>query len=215
MIPQNSWAELPFFDEKWAALAAKIAADTRPLFPPRAAWFRALDLCPPEKTRVVILGQDPYHTPGKADGLAFSIPAGFGGRLAALGNIFKELEDDLGTPRANTDLTDWASQGVLLLNTALTVAEGVAKSHSRIGWAPLIDQVIARTATRPTAYILWGADAHKRAPDPGSNKGPHLILKHTHPSPLAAYRGFFGSRPFSTVNDWLIKRGETAINWAG
>lgn len=211
MIPDNAWADLPFFDQRWPALERQIAADPRPIFPDPARRFRALTLCPPEKTRVVILGQDPYHTPGKADGLAFSIPAGFGGRLAALGNIFKEIESDLGETRRSTDLTDWAHQGVLLLNTALSVAEGAPKSHTKLGWADLVNQVIAATQKRPTAYLLWGQDAHKRAPAEGDN----LILKHTHPSPLSAYRGFFGSRPFSTLNEWLIAGGQQPIDWVG
>jgi len=210
-IPANSWANLPFFDTDWPTLTARIDSDPRDIFPPEPSRFRALNLCPPENTRVVILGQDPYHTPGKADGLAFSIPNDFGGRLDALGNIFKELETDLGQPRSRTDLSDWAAQGVLLLNTALTVPSGAAKGHAKIGWAPLIDQIVARTAQRPTAYLLWGRDAQARAPQGVQ----HLVLKHTHPSPLSAYRGFFGSRPFSTINEWLIHRGEPPIDWVG
>lgn len=211
MIPDNGWANLPFFQTSWPALEAQIAADPRPIYPTANLRFRALQLCPPEAVRVVILGQDPYHTAGKADGLAFSIPSGFGGRLAALGNIFKELDADLGQVRTNTDLSDWARQGVLLLNTALTVADGAPKSHAKLGWSNLVDQVIAQTAQRPTAYLLWGQDAHKRAPEGDM----HLILKHTHPSPLSAYRGFFGSRPFSTLNEWLIATDKQPIEWVG
>ncbi|WP_147125106.1 uracil-DNA glycosylase [Shimia ponticola] len=210
-LPSNSWSDLGFFHQEWPALQTSIAADPRDIFPPEAARFRALDLCPPEKTRVVILGQDPYHTPGKADGLAFSIPDTFGGRLDALGNIFKEIQTDLGFIRTRTDLTDWAKQGVLLLNTALSVPSGTAKGHAKIGWGPLIEQVITETAKRPTAYLLWGRDAQSRAPQGDQ----HLILKHTHPSPLSAYRGFFGSRPFSTINEWLIHRDEPPIDWVG
>lgn len=211
MIPKNEWGTLPFFTSEWSALRDKITADPREIFPPEDVRFRALEICPPDKVRVVILGQDPYHTPGKADGLAFSIPHGFGGRLDALGNIFKEIATDIGADRSRTELSDWAEQGVLLLNTALTVPKGLAKGHARLGWRPLIDQVLARTAERPTAYLLWGRDAQARAPQAGE----HLVLSHTHPSPLSAYRGFFGSRPFSTINEWLRSRGERPIDWAG
>jgi len=211
MIPANGWGALPFFARDWPGVAQQIAQDPREVLPPQPQWFRALDLCPPEAVRVVILGQDPYHTPRKADGLAFSIPQNFGGRLDALGNIFKEIEADLGQRRTRTDLADWAKAGVLLLNTTLTVPVGTPKGHAKIGWAKLIEDVLQTTAQRPTAYLLWGRDAQKMAPQ---NDG-HLILRHTHPSPLAAYRGFFGSKPFSTINRWLIDQGDTPIDWAG
>ncbi|RYH03028.1 uracil-DNA glycosylase [Salipiger sp. IMCC34102] len=205
----DGWADLPFWQEDWPRIKAALAAETRPVFPPPARMFEALRRCPPEAVRVVILGQDPYHTPGKADGLAFSIPRGFGGRLDSLGNIFKELRADLEVTREVTSLDDWADQGVLLLNTALSVPQGAAKAHARLGWDALVRQVIARLEDRPRAFLLWGGPAQKFAPQAAH----HLVLTAAHPSPLSAHRGFFGSRPFSTVNRWLTTRGILPIDW--
>jgi uracil-DNA glycosylase len=174
--------------------------------------FRALERTQPQNTRVVILGQDPYHTPGKADGLAFSIPQGFGGRLDSLGNIFKELESDLGHLRSRTDLTDWADQGVLLLNTALSVPQGAAKAHAKIGWSVLVREVLDHLADAPRAYLLWGKPAQKAASVVDGER--NLKIETAHPSPLSVHRGFFGSRPFSQTNAWLQARGITPINWA-
>ena len=209
----GAWRDLPFFDDTLPAIEKIIAAETRPVFPPPEQCFAALEACPPDQTRVVVLGQDPYHTPGKADGLAFSIPDGFGGRLDSLGNIFKELEDDLGQVRTATGLQDWAEQGVLLLNTALSVPQGAPKAHAKLGWDELVGAVLKRLDTSPRAFVLWGNPAqsyarHLSNPD-------HLILRSPHPSPLSAHRGFFGSRPFSTVNQWLKERHEPEINWVG
>ncbi len=206
----GDWASLPFFRDELPKIAAALESEEEPIFPPFDMTFHALERTQPADTRVVILGQDPYHTPGKADGLAFSIPQGFPGRLDSLGNIFKEIEDDIGAARTQTNLHDWADQGVLLLNTALTVPQGRAKAHSKLGWAGLTRQVIAHLSDRPRAFILWGKPAQAFAP-----KGwDHLVLQSAHPSPLSVYRGFFGSRPFSTVNQWLIERGDTPIHWA-
>lgn len=208
----GGWGDLPFFAGGLAAIETRVAAEAGPVFPPAGRVFAALEHTQPDATRVVILGQDPYHTPGKANGLAFSIPTDFPGRLDSLGNIFKELESDLGRPRNDTDLTNWADQGVLLLNTALTVPSGKANGHKSIGWQALVHQVLARLDDRPRALLLWGGPAHKlgaRMTHPG-----HLRIATAHPSPLSAYRGFFGSRPFSRVNDWLQARGDSAINWA-
>ena len=206
----GDWRSLPFFEEQLPAIEERLLQDTDPIYPRRDRVFRALEQAPPDKVKAVILGQDPYHTPGKADGLAFSIPEGFPGRLDSLGNIFKELEDDLKATRTRTDLSDWAAQGVLLLNTALTVPEGQPKAHAKLGWSELTRQVISRLADTPRAFLLWGKPAQAFSPaEPG-----HLVLTSAHPSPLSAHRGFFGSRPFSTVNQWLIERGDTAINWA-
>lgn len=204
----GNWAQLPFFAEKWPALSHKLGPD---ILPPAALTFAALERVPPEATKVVILGQDPYHTPGKADGLAFSIPNSFGGRLDSLGNIFKELETDLGITRTQTALTDWADQGVLLLNTALSVPEGKPKAHAKIGWHHLVTDVLAHLSSQPRAFILWGGPAQTFAKH---ISGTHLIVTSAHPSPLSAYRGFFGSRPFSKVNQWLIEQGQQPINWA-
>ncbi len=206
----GAWGDLPFFRDNLPQIASAIATETEPVFPPPDLTFRALEMCQPADCRVVILGQDPYHTPGKADGLAFSIPADFSGRLDSLGNIFKEIQSDTAQTRSQTDLSDWARQGVLLLNTALSVPQGRAKAHAKLGWDQLTRQVIARLKDRPRAYVLWGGPAQGFAPPAEDN----LILSTAHPSPLSAYRGFFGSRPFSTVNQWLIERGEEPIHWA-
>lgn len=204
----GGWADLPFFTDDLPAISQRLHDD---ILPPPALTFAALERCQPDATRVVIIGQDPYHTPGKADGLAFSIPNGFGGRLDSLGNIFKELEADLGQPRRQTALHDWADQGVLLLNTALSVPPGQPKAHARLGWSKLVTQVIARLHDRPRAWLLWGGPAQGYARHIGPD---NLILRSAHPSPLSCHRGFFGSRPFSKTNQWLIDRGEQPINWA-
>ncbi|MEP5732590.1 MAG: uracil-DNA glycosylase [Sulfitobacter sp.] len=205
------WGTLPFFTQVWPQIAEKLAQETRPVYPPPDRMFHALERTQPENTRVVLLGQDPYHTPGKADGLAFSIPQDFHGRLDSLGNIFKEISNDLHITRRNTDLSDWADQGVLLLNTALSVPQGKPKAHAKLGWDRLVAQVLERLAPHPCVYLLWGAPAQKHAqlvPD-----SQNLILQSAHPSPLSAYRGFFGSRPFSQTNAWLQAKGFQTINW--
>ena len=209
----GAWADLPFFTQTLPGIEQELLRSDGTVLPPAARVFHALERTQPERTRVVILGQDPYHTPGKADGLAFSIPQEFGGKLDSLGNIFRELHDDLQASRTRSDLSDWADQGVLLLNTSLTVPAGKAAGHKHLGWRVLVDQVLDRLADRPRAYMLWGKPAQMigRRIDPARN----LKIETAHPSPLSAYRGFFGSRPFSTVNQWLMDRGETPINWAG
>ena len=204
----GDWADLPFFRDDLPLLAGRIGAD---ILPPPALTFTALTRCQPAATRVVILGQDPYHTPDKADGLAFSINPAFTGNLASLGNIFKEIQSDTGQSRNRTNLHDWADQGVLLLNTALSVAPGRAGAHGKIGWSRLVHQVLARLNDHPRAFILWGAQAQAYA---ARLPAHHLILTSAHPSPLSAHRGFFGSRPFSKVNQWLMDRGDIPINWA-
>ncbi|HQU67722.1 MAG TPA: uracil-DNA glycosylase [Albidovulum sp.] len=211
MIPEG-WAGLPFFAKDWPGIAARLAMEPGPVYPPKDRIFTALEMCPPEAVRVVILGQDPYHTPGKADGLAFSIPQGFPGRLDSLGNIFKELQADLGVARARTDLDDWARQGVLLLNTALTVRDGAAQSHKGIGWDKLVAEVLAEIDKAPHAFLLWGGPAQKLAARHLAHPG-HLRVETAHPSPLSVHRGFFGSRPFSRVNGWLAARGEKPVDW--
>lgn len=212
MIPA-AWADLPFFAKDWPRVQARLATETGPIYPPSGRIFAALDACAPDAVRVVILGQDPYHTPGKADGLAFSIPEGFPGRLDSLGNIFNELKSDLGVTRTRTELDDWARQGVLLLNTALSVPEGQPKAHARIGWEKLVAEVLARLDTRPRAVLLWGGPAHRVAARYLTNPD-HLRIETAHPSPLSVHRGFYGSKPFSQVNAWLSARGEEPIRWA-
>ena len=212
-------------------LAQALAAyDAGAVYPPRERLFAAFEMTPPEKVRVVILGQDPYHeavpcaalpdpwplTPDpypQANGLAFSVNPGV--KLPpSLRNIFRELEDDLGLVRTDGDLSDWAAQGVLLLNTVLTVAAGQANSHRDLGWQAFTDEVIAALSAlpQPVAFVLWGAQAQKKKALTKSVH-PRLVLESAHPSPLSAYRGFFGSRPFSTVNRFLAEHGEAEIVW--
>lgn len=207
----GGWNDLPFWETGFPAVQAALARDDRAIYPSRDRVFRALDALQPEDVRVVILGQDPYHTPGKADGLAFSIPQGFGGRLDSMGNILAEIEADLGRPRTRTDLVDWAAQGVLLLNTALTVPEGQAKGHAKLGWSALTRDVLHHLSDRPRAFLLWGNPARAFARHIAGDH--HLILQSGHPSPLSV-RHFRGTRPFGAVNAWLRARGESPITWS-
>jgi len=273
-------------------LAAEAAAALETVYPPRADWFAAFRLTPPERVRAVILGQDPYHEPEQAMGLAFSVRKGVK-RPPSLRNIAQELEADLGVPAPGSgDLSPWAEQGVLLLNTVLTVAAGRANSHKNLGWQRFTAAVIAAVARlpQPVAFVLWGSPARQaydaavgahtvRPPDAAAGMqnegtgirsgaqcaprnaavdgmqnakcimhheetkgsvgtsiacpqggtdrrgsadeqcsslqaGPRLILTAPHPSPLSAYRGFFGSRPFSQVNRFLTDNGEKPIDWS-
>lgn len=206
----DGWSDLPFFSERYPAIAEALESDGREILPPKQARFRALALCPPEAVRAVILGQDPYPTPGHADGLAFSVAPEVSPLPMSLRNIYKELHDDTGEVRQSGDLTDWAAQGVLLLNTSLTVAAGDKDSHKVLGWSQLVSEVLDRLMDRPRAFILWGKPAQKV----GAGIGPsHLVIRSAHPSPLSARRGFFGSRPFSRVNDWLASQGQPGIIW--
>lgn len=199
------------------ALAEQAAAGGL-VYPPRSAWFAALDQTPPEQVRVVILGQDPYHEPGQAMGLAFSVPATV--KLPpSLRNIFKELAADLDCPPpADGDLTPWARQGVLLLNTVLTVEAGKANSHRDLGWQALTEAVLTALGTlpQPIAFLLWGSQAQSIFDRSAALRqaGPRLVLRSAHPSPLSAYRGFFGSRPFSRINAFLRENGGTEIRWS-
>lgn len=205
------WAHLPFFTSTWPEIHAVLQEDPREILPPAEQRFAAFQLTQPERTRVVILGQDPYPTPGHAHGLAFSAKPDVRPLPRSLSNIYKELEADLTISRPNGDLRGWARQGVLLLNTALSVPAGAANGHKHLGWQHLVHQVLELTSARPTAYILWGNAAQKL--EKHIKPGDHLILKTAHPSPLSARRGFFGSRPFSQVNNWLAARGEASIDW--
>lgn len=202
-------AFLPLFQK------AENAYDTATVYPPKEDLFAALELTPPSAVRVVILGQDPYHEPGQAHGLAFSVRPGV--KLPpSLVNIYKERQSDLGiAPAASGDLTHWARQGVLLLNTVLTVEQGRANSHKSIGWQAFTDHVVDAIAhlPQPVAFVLWGAQAQKKAAFAASSPYPRLILQAPHPSPLSAYRGFFGSRPFSRINDFLSENNEPEICW--
>lgn len=204
-----SWADLPFFQDSWPALADRLRAT--PDWQPRSP-FRALDLTPRDKVRVVILGQDPYPTPGRATGLAFSFPPGTAPQHS-LKNILTELQDDLGITKRDGDLTGWAEQGVLLLNAVLTVPPGQANGHKGWGWEALVAQVLAATAADgQRAFVLWGGPAQKLCTKLPRDK--HLFVESPHPSPLSAYRGFFDSKPFSQVNRWLVSNGSTPIDWS-
>lgn len=208
-----AWAQLPFFARDWPMLEARLARDDRTILPPIPQRFAALELTPPDSVRVVILGQDPYPTPGHAHGLAFSVEPGVRPIPRSLSNIFKELQADIHlTPRTG-DLRNWARQGVLLLNTCLTVPSGEAGGHARLGWHRLVEDVLAEVSTRPTAFVLWGA--HAQSLKAHIRSGDHLVIESAHPSPLSARRGFFGSRPFSRVNDWLTAGGRQPIDWSG
>jgi uracil-DNA glycosylase len=207
---------LPYIVKLAAFLATERAAHT--IYPPAHQVFRALELTPFDQLSVVILGQDPYHGAGQAHGLAFSVQPDV--KLPpSLVNIYKELETDLGLPRPTTGfLEPWAKQGVLLLNTALTVREGLANSHSKQGWERLTDAVIRTIAIRaaPVIFVLWGANAQKKTKliDAVPDSGRHTIIQSAHPSPLSAHNGFFGSKPFSRINTALAERGKPPINWA-
>ena len=182
------------------------------VFPEPKNIFNAFNLCPLPDVKVVIIGQDPYHEPGQAHGLCFSVlpPTPVPPSLV---NIYREIESDLGWPSAtHGDLTAWARQGVLLLNSTLTVAAHRAASHAGYGWEQFTDAVIRAVAHRDNiVYMLWGASAQRKAEfvDPARN----LILKSAHPSPLSAYRGFFGNHHFSRANQYLIQHGKTPIEW--
>lgn len=213
VAPPPAWAHLPFFGDAWPGIAAALAAERRTVLPPPADIFAALALTPPPSVRVVILGQDPYPTPGHAHGLAFSVRPGVRPLPRSLANILAELAADTGRTRADGDLSDWARQGVLLMNTCLTVPAGAAGGHAALGWQRLAGEVLAEVSRRPTAFVLWGRPAQKLAVA-AVRPGPHLIVESAHPSPLSARRGFFGSRPFSRVNDWLAARGEAPVDWS-
>ncbi|MDB5709073.1 MAG: ung [Sphingomonas bacterium] len=187
------------------------------IYPKGVEYFRALDLTPLDKVRVVILGQDPYHGPGQAHGLCFSVKPGVP-PPPSLVNIYKEMHADLGIARARHGfLEHWARQGVLLLNSVLTVENGRAASHRERGWEKFTDAVIRLVAARPdpVVFILWGSYAQKKAAfvEEVARGGRHLVLKAPHPSPLSAHAGFFGSKPFSQTNAFLEGHGSAPIDW--
>ena len=194
-------------------LVAERAAGKR-VFPAGSEWFRALDLTPLDKVRVVILGQDPYHGPGQAHGLCFSVKPGT--RIPpSLVNIYKEMESDLGTaPARHGCLEHWARQGVLLLNAVLTVEMGRAASHQGRGWEEFTDAVIrlVNDKREPVVFMLWGSHAQRKAAFVDQTR--HLVLKCPHPSPLSAHNGFFGCRHFSKANAFLERNGLPPIDWA-
>mgnify|MGYP001025906430 CR=1 FL=1 len=180
--------------------------------PPRSHWFKALESLTPDQVRVVVLGQDPYHGVGQAEGLSFSVAQG--PWPPSLQNIFKEMCNDLGCqPPFMGSLLPWAQQGVLLLNRVLTVAPGQAGSHQGLGWEDITAQWIqAMNDSSPKAFWLWGKEAGSLAPQLDQEK--HLVLCAPHPSPLSSWRGFFGSKPFSKTNQWLVDQGQAPIDFA-
>lgn len=215
---EQSWKEqlaLEFDKEYFKSLTDFVRQEyqSTTVYPPGSYIFNAFEHCPFDKVKVVILGQDPYHEPGQAHGLSFSVQDGIP-YPPSLVNIFKELESDLGKPMPSSgNLLRWADQGVLLLNAALTVRAHLAGSHQNRGWETFTDAVIHKLADNRShlVYILWGSYAQKKGAfiDASHN----LVIKSAHPSPLAAYRGFFGSKPFSKANDYLIATGQEPIDW--
>lgn len=222
----GSWADFladAVYSYGFTALQKKLKALRKEgvkIHPPEKDVFKAFELCPFEKTKVVILGQDPYHSPDTANGLAFSVVAGKG-HPPSLINIFKELHDDLGLEEpVSGDLSAWAKEGVLLLNTVLTVEEGKAGSHRAMGWEIFTDEVIRRLNKfpKPVVFMLWGNDAISKEVLITNPK--HLVLKSTHPSPFSAAKPnahaptFLGSRPFSQANSHLAKFGTGLVDWS-
>lgn len=183
------------------------------IFPSANLWFNALDKTPLEKVKVVILGQDPYHGHDQAHGLSFSVPKGIR-TPPSLINIFKELNNDLGIePASHGNLEAWANQGVLLLNSVLTVEAHKAASHQKKGWETFTDAVIRllNEQPRPLVFILWGAYAQRKASFVDEKK--HLVIRSVHPSPLSAHNGFFDTKPFSKANTFLEAKGEQPVDW--
>lgn len=212
-----AWCALPFFADgeadRIAAELDRLCAAGACIAPAPADVFRALALTPLDRVKVVILGQDPYPREGDAHGLAFSY-VGAKSLPPSLKTIFRELCDDLGCPPPlRGDLSGWAREGVLLLNAALTTLQGASGAHGKIGWSALTDQVVAAvSAERPdVAFLLWGADAQRRAPLVDASK--HLVIESGHPSPLNRARDFPGTRPFSRANAWLASRGVEPVDW--
>lgn len=202
----------PYMGELKAFLQRE-KADGKQIFPKGSEYFRALDLTPVDEVKVVILGQDPYHGAGQAHGLCFSVQPGV--RIPpSLVNIYKEMQSDLGIPPARHGfLEHWARQGVLLLNSVLTVEEARAASHQGRGWEQFTDAVIraVNEECEHVVFMLWGSYAQKKAAF--VDRSRHLVLKAPHPSPLSAHNGFFGSRHFSQANEYLVSQGRNAIDW--
>lgn len=218
MAPRTDWNPVlrdQFEQPYWHELQ-RFVDDERshhPVYPPRDEVFAALHLTPLERVKVVILGQDPYHGPGQAHGLCFSVRRGVP-PPPSLQNILTELESDLGVPRpGHGELTPWAHQGVLLLNTTLTVRGGAAASHQGRGWETFTDRVIEVVDARPArvVFVLWGAAARRKASLVDATR--HAVIESPHPSPLSAHRGFFGSRPFSRANEALVAAGREPVDW--
>ena len=218
VLLNNAWDDLlkdDFSSENYLNLREFLKTEyfTHTVYPPMTDIFNALKLTPPEKVKAVILGQDPYHGEGQAMGLSFSVKNGV--KLPpSLVNIYKELKTDLNIePTTSGDLTKWAKEGVLLLNTVLTVQKDRANSHAKKGWEQVTDAVIKKLADNydGIVFILWGNNARSKVKL--IDKSKHLIIESAHPSPLSAYNGFFGSKPFSKTNEYLLTKGKTIIDW--
>lgn len=215
---EQGWKDLlqeEFCKPYFVQLAEFVRAEYKSnrIYPPGSQIFNAFNLCPFDKVKVVIIGQDPYHGPGQAHGLCFSVNDGVQ-FPPSLRNIFKEVNDDIGSPIPQSgNLTRWATQGVLLLNATLTVREHSAGSHQRRGWETFTDAVIRIISEQKSnvVFILWGAYAQSKAVLIDSSR--HLVLRSVHPSPLSAYAGFFGNHHFSLTNDYLVRNGMTSIDW--
>jgi len=199
-----------YFTELWKKVEERY--ETTKCFPPKDQIFRAIELTPFEEVKVVIIGQDPYHNDNQANGLCFSVSD----KVKAppsLKNIFKELEDDLGIKKTSNELEMWAKQGVLLLNATLTVRAHEANSHKDLGWEQFTDFIIKEISDKKenVVFVLWGAFAQKKAGLIDASK--HFIIQSAHPSPFSVHKGFFGSRPFSKINQFLEEKGKEPINW--
>ena len=199
-----------YFTTLWEKV--KEEYQTTKCFPPKNLIFRAIELTPFEEVKVVIIGQDPYHNDNQANGLCFSVSD----KVTAppsLKNIFKELEDDLGIKKTSNELEMWAKQGVLLLNATLTVRAHEANSHKDLGWEKFTDFIIKEISDKKenVVFVLWGAFAQKKAGLIDASR--HFIIQSAHPSPFSVHKGFFGSRPFSKINQFLEEKGKEPINW--
>lgn len=199
-----------YFENLWKKVKEEYASTN--CFPPKNQIFRALELTPFDEVKVVIIGQDPYHGDFQANGLCFSVSDQVKAP-PSLQNIYKELKEDLGIEKTTNELDDWATQGVLLLNATLTVRAHSPNSHKDLGWERFTNFIIKEISDKKenVVFVLWGAFAQKKEEliDPSK----HLIIKSAHPSPFSVHRGFFGSRPFSKINDYLVSKGNTPINW--
>ena len=208
----NSEFDKPYFQQIVLHLKTE-KSQNKTIYPPGQQIFNAFNTTPIDIVKVVILGQDPYHGPGQAHGLCFSVQNGVPPPPSLI-NIFKELHEDVGAPIPNHgNLTNWAEQGVFLLNASLTVRAGEPMSHSKIGWAEFTDTVIKKISEekKHVVFLLWGKFAQEKRVLIDESK--HLILRAAHPSPLSAHAGFFGCKHFSKVNEWLIKNGIDPIDW--
>ncbi|MBD3905680.1 uracil-DNA glycosylase [Chryseobacterium sp. Ch-15] len=213
----TTWTEIlapikstEYFTQLWEKVKQEYV--TTKVFPPENQIFRALDLTTFEDVKVVIIGQDPYHNDCQANGLCFSVSEQVKAP-PSLKNIFTELKDDVGVERASKELDDWAKQGVLLLNATLTVRAHSPNSHKDLGWETFTNFIIKEISDKKenVVFILWGAFAQKKAEL--INPAKHFIIKSAHPSPFSVYRGFYGSKPFSKINEYLASKGKKLISW--